>query len=331
MLCFACPSKNDMVSTSLSTSGSMDATETTGAQVAKKEVNTSAYGDWMVVARKKKTHVNSRSREDQGRQLIASQTGDQIEIPQETHSDSRKDMKRKATRVAMSTDKRKDDASKKGSNFRQSNPSTHSQMKGKKGFSYKEPSRPVKVNNRNSKDRIGFSPTVSGWEAKKWPSKPLTTINTNPNFCFPAGSDELESSKEPMSNIPEGENNTSRDVNNYRDTERSNRYHGMVWRRRHDGLEEHFSLDRGECSARILAGEGQSLDEHPQSLLALPDGSAKISTSAISATRDSLWTAPLRKITNSLGGSSPGATDLIEKGTPMGSPLRWPAWGIYSE
>ena len=67
MLCFACPSKNDMVSTSPSTSGSMDATKTTGAQVAKKEVNTNAYGDWMVVARKKKTHVNSRNREDQGR------------------------------------------------------------------------------------------------------------------------------------------------------------------------------------------------------------------------------------------------------------------------
>ena len=62
-----CPSKNDMVSASSSTSGSMDATETTGAQVTKKEVNTSAYRDWMVVARKKKTHVNNRNREDQGR------------------------------------------------------------------------------------------------------------------------------------------------------------------------------------------------------------------------------------------------------------------------
>ena len=113
-----CPSKNDMVSTSPSTLGFMDATETTGAQVAKKEVNTNAYGDWMVVTRKKKTHVNSRNREDQGRQLVASQTGDQIEILQDTHSDSRKDMKRKVTGVAMPTDKRKDDANREGSNFR---------------------------------------------------------------------------------------------------------------------------------------------------------------------------------------------------------------------
>ena len=76
-----------MVSTSQSLPGSIDATEPTSTQVAEKEVSTSAYGDWMVIVRKKKTHGNSRNslkeyvREDQGRQLIASQTGDQKEIP----------------------------------------------------------------------------------------------------------------------------------------------------------------------------------------------------------------------------------------------------------
>nr|POE59597.1 hypothetical protein CFP56_15799 [Quercus suber] len=151
----------------------------------------------------------------------------------------------------------------------------------------------MKVNNRKSKNSIGSSSTISGWEARKWPSKPITTNNSNLNFCFSASSDELESTKEPMANIPEGEDNTSRDVNNHGDTKRPDKYHGMVCGRGHDGLEEHFSLNRGECSVGILANGGRSLAELPQSLLALLDGSAKISASAISATRDSLRTAPL--------------------------------------
>ncbi|KAL0010713.1 hypothetical protein SO802_005821 [Lithocarpus litseifolius] len=124
-------------------------------------------------------------REDQGRQLVASQIGDQIEIPRDTQSDSRKDMKRKATGVATSTDKRKDYANREGLNIS-------------------------------------------------------------------VGSDELESSKELVGNIPEGENNTFRDVNNHRDTERPDRYHRMVWRRGHDGLEEHFSPDREEDCANMV-------------------------------------------------------------------------------
>ena len=82
-----CPFKNDMVSTLQSSPGSMDATEPTGTQVAEKEVSTSAYGDWMVIVRKKKTHCNSRNslkgyvRKDQGRQLVASKTREQKEIP----------------------------------------------------------------------------------------------------------------------------------------------------------------------------------------------------------------------------------------------------------
>ena len=222
-------------------------------------------------------------------------------------------MKRKAIRMAISTDKRKDDASREGSNFRQSNPSTHSQLKGKKGFSYKEASRPVKLNHRNTKDIKGFSPNVSIWEARKWPSKALTTINTNPNCYFSASSDEHKSSKEPVGNIPERENNTFRDVNNHRDSERPDGYHGMVWRRGHDGLEEHISLDKGECSVGILVDGGRSMDEHPQPLLALPDGLTKILASVLSATRDSLRIALLRKITNSLGGDSPGTSDLTKK------------------
>ena len=222
-------------------------------------------------------------------------------------------MKRKANGVATSTDKRKDDTNKDSLNSRQSNPSTHPQLKGKKGFSYEEASRPVKLNHRNTKDIKGFSPNVPIWEARKWPLKPLTTINTNPNYYFSAGSDEHESSKEPVGNIPEGENNTFRDVNNHGDSERPDEYHGMVWRRGHDGLEEHIPLDKGECLVRILADGGRSMDEHPQPLLALLDGSTKILASVLSATRDSLRIVPLRKITNSLGGDSPGTSDLTEK------------------
>lgn len=151
----------------------------------------------------------------------------------------------------------------------------------------------MKLNHKNTKDIKGFSPTVSSWEARKWPSKPLTTINTNPNFCFSAGSDEHESSKEPVGNIPKGENNTYRDVNDHGDSERHDGYHGMVRRRGHDGLEEHFPIDRGECSVGILVDRGRSMGEHPQPLLALLDGSAKISAFALNAIKDSLRTAPL--------------------------------------
>ena len=116
-----------------------------------------------------------------------------------------------------------------------------------------------------------------------------------------------------MGNILERENNTFRDVNNHGDSERPDEYHGMVWRRGHDGLEEHIPLDKGECLVRILADGGRSMDEHPQPLLALLDGSTKILASVLSATRDSLRIVPLRKITNSLGGDSPGTSDLTEK------------------
>ena len=93
-------------------------------------------------------------------------------------------MKRKANGVATSTDKRKDDTNKDSLNSRLSNPSTHSQLKGKKGFSYKEASRPVKLNHRNTKDIKGFSPNVSIWEAKKVALKTLYHHKHQPKLLF---------------------------------------------------------------------------------------------------------------------------------------------------
>lgn len=192
-------------------------------------------------------------------------------------------------------------------------------LRAKKGFSYKEASRPVKLNHRNTEDIKGFSPTVSGWEAKKWPSKPLTTLNTNLSFCFNAGSGKHEPSKEPVGNIPKGENTSFRDVNDHADSERPDEYHGMIWRRGHDSLEEDLPLDIGECSIGVLVDGGRSMDEHLQPLLALPDGSAKVSAAALSAIKDSLRSAPLRKITDCLKGNSSGTSYLTEKDTPRDS------------
>lgn len=169
-----------------------------------------AYGEWMVVARKRKPNGNGKSsqkgyiREEQWRQPVASLTGDLNEIPRDTNPGSRKDMKRKANVVATIFDRGKDDASRGGSNLGQTNYNNH----------------------------------YSGWENSKWPSKPFNT--PTPNFCFDSISSKHGLTNESLGNLLEEENHTIREINDRGDPKGLNEYHGMVQGRGHGGMEEHF-------------------------------------------------------------------------------------------
>nr|POF10842.1 hypothetical protein CFP56_03510 [Quercus suber] len=141
------------------------------------------------------------------------------------HSDSRKDMKRKALVVTSSHDGGKKDACAEDLNQGKASLS-HNASKGKKGFSHKDSGKPQKPNHKGTGVNKVVNSTTLGWEKSKWP--PFTPPQTNPTFSFGTGSSRNDFTNREIGDIPQRESYAGREVNHQGDSTRSNRDKGMI-------------------------------------------------------------------------------------------------------
>lgn len=170
----------------------------------------------MVVVRKKKTNNSTKNtmkcatKEGRWRQSNSPSAWDTREASQDMHSDSRKDMKRKAPVVTSSYDGRKKDAYAEDLNHGKASLS-HNASKGKKGFSHKDSGKPHKPNHKGTEVNNVVKATTLGWEKSKWPH--FTPSQTNPTFSFDVGSPGNGFTNREMDYIPQGESCASTEVN----------------------------------------------------------------------------------------------------------------------
>ncbi|KAK7856985.1 hypothetical protein CFP56_020466 [Quercus suber] len=204
------------------------------------------YGEWMVVARKKKpngksnTHSNGFKVDETKGQDVIPNPRDPHEIPRDAAPDTRRDMKRKASTTNAGKDRLRGGSSQEKFGFSQG------QLKGNKGFSFKASSTFSKSNLRKSNtDRVGNH--SGGWDQNPW--LPKTPLSTNSLFCFGAGSSENDISRLPLGKASEREINPSGEINYSRNPKGPDGDLGVVQCGGDGVMEEHLPVNREENSA----------------------------------------------------------------------------------
>ncbi|KAK7838579.1 uncharacterized protein CFP56_019525 [Quercus suber] len=200
------------------------------------------YGEWMVVARKKKpngksnTHSNGFKVDETKGQDVIPNPRDPHEIPRDAAPDTRRDMKRKASTTNAGKDRLRGGSSQEKFGFSQG------QLKGNKGFSFKASSTFSKSNLRKSNtDRVGNH--SGGWDQNPW--LPKTPLSTNSLFCFGAGSSENDISRLPLGKASEREINPSGEINYSRNPKGPDGDLGVVQCGGDGVMEEHLPVNRG--------------------------------------------------------------------------------------
>ena len=265
-----------------------------------------AYGEWMVVSRRKKpngknnAHSNGTRVDETRGQDVPPQSRDPQAIPRDVVPDNRKDMKRKASTSSAGKDRHN------GGNSQEKPISSQGLLKGKKGFSYKAANTLSKPNHRKTVvDRV--SNRSLGWEQNNW--LPKTPLNTNTIFNFGTGSSENDVSRLPLGETSERENNPNGEINYCRNSKGPNGDHGVVQHRGNGGVEEYLPFNGGQCTAGLPSDDGRGMVHHSEPILALLDGSAKVSSIDVLAVRASIRATSLRKISKCLGENIPGTND----------------------
>nr|POE98887.1 putative ribonuclease h protein [Quercus suber] len=126
-----------------------------------------------------------------------------------------------------------------------------------------------------------------------------------------------------MGDLAKGENNPIRKINNRRDSKGSDGDYGMVECRRNKGTEEYLPIHRGKCSSGFPPFGGRSVDHHTKSVLAFSNGSAKIPTLDLPATRESILATLLQKIFDCLGGNPFGSGDFTKENSVQAKLAGW--------
>nr|POF08943.1 uncharacterized protein CFP56_22816 [Quercus suber] len=268
------------------------------------------YGEWMVVARKKKpngksnTHSNGFKVDETKGQDVIPNPRDPHEIPRDAAPDTRRDMKRKASTTNAGKDRLRGGSSQEKFGFSQG------QLKGNKGFSFKASSTFSKSNLRKSNtDRVGNH--SGGWDQNPW--LPKTPLSTNSLFCFGAGSSENDISRLPLGKASEREINPSGEINYSRNPKGPDGDLGVVQCGGDGVMEEHLPVNRGQCTAGVPSDDRRGVVQHSEPILAFPDGSAKVSTFDVPAAKAAIRATHLRKISECLGENVPGASDYAEE------------------
>nr|POE91943.1 hypothetical protein CFP56_54296 [Quercus suber] len=268
------------------------------------------YGEWMVVARKKKpngksnTHSNGFKVDETKGQDVIPNPRDPHEIPRDAAPDTRRDMKRKASTANAGKDRLQ------GGSSQEKIITSQGQLKGNKGFSYKASSTFSKSNLRKSNtDRVGNHSV--GWDQNPW--LPKTPLSTNSFFCFGAGSSENDISRLPLGKASEREINPSGEINYSRNPKGPDEDLGVVQCGGDGVMEEHLPVNRGQCTARVPPDDRRGVVQHSEPILAFPDGSAKVSTFDVPAAKAAIRATHLRKISECPGENIPGASDYAEE------------------
>nr|POF12083.1 uncharacterized protein CFP56_08850 [Quercus suber] len=268
------------------------------------------YGEWMVVARKKKpngrsnTHSNGFKVDETKGQDVIPNPRDPHEIPRDAAPDTRRDMKRKASTANAGKDRLQ------GGSSQEKIITSQGQLKGNKGFSYKASSTFSKSNLRKSNtDRVGNHSV--GWDQNPW--LPKTPLSTNSFFCFGVGSSENDISRLPLGKASEREINPSGEINYSRNPKGPDEDLGVVQCGGDGVMEEHLPVNRGQCTARVPPDDRRGVVQHSEPILAFPDGSAKVSTFDVPAAKAAIRATHLRKISECPGENIPGASDYAEE------------------
>nr|POE78860.1 transposon tx1 uncharacterized 149 kda protein [Quercus suber] len=309
------PPENQMASDSLVCDQAGDPLKdhtTSNADVVLEQVG-KVYGEWMVVARKKKpngknsTHSNGIRVDETKGQDVPPNPRDPQAIPRDAAPDTRKDMKRKASMSNAGKDRHL------GGNSQDKIGSSQGPIKGNKGLSYKASSTLSKPNHRKSVADCVVNHSL-GWDQNPW--LPKTLHNTNSLFCFGAGSSENDFSRLPLGKTSERGNNSCGEVNYCGNPKGPDGDHGVVQYRGDGGMEEYLPVNRDQCTTGVSSDDGRGVVHHSKPILALLDGSAKVSSVDVSAARASIRATPLRKIAECPGGNFSGAGDFAEENPP---------------